>query len=109
MRRLALRAASMTSLLLLSGCGWLLDVKLEQNRAGLRQIEIGMPREQVVAILGQPRSREVRGQTEYLMYRTETTEPTTPTTSKPREDYLVPVAINDGRVADIGWKHYQTN
>jgi hypothetical protein len=96
-------AVTLMAAFLACGCGYVQDIQIADTRSNLGKLAIGMTRDQVVAIMGEPLSRETFGGSEYLLYRTE-----------PRLNYyssdseLTPVALLNSRV--IGWgKAYLDN
>jgi outer membrane protein assembly factor BamE (lipoprotein component of BamABCDE complex) len=60
------------------------------------KVQIGMSRDEVVALMGQPQKRETYGKTEFLIYQTN--EP----------GNFTPIGIVDGKV--VGWgRNYYDN
>jgi hypothetical protein len=87
--------------LLLAGCGYVVG---EANRTKLNSVQVGMSRDELLAIMGAPSKREAYGRTEFLMYRTPLTNPV----GINEQDFFTPVAIVDGRV--VGWgRNYYDN
>src|SRR5262245_54786362 len=82
----------------LAGCGMVQQAQVSNTRSSLSRLEVGMTKAEVIAIMGEPRSREAQGNTEFLISRTELT-------FNDRRDYadssFTPVVIVNGRVA--GW------
>jgi hypothetical protein len=67
----------------------------------LMKVQIGMSRDEVIALMGQPQKREAYGKTEFLIYRTDYRG------IGERENFT-PIAIADGRV--VGWgRNYYDN
>jgi len=81
---------------------------ISQTRTSLNKLEVGMTRQEVVAIMGEPRSREAIGNTEFLLYRTEAPKAVdiygVMGVQSDRE--LTPVAIVNGRVSGWGRNYY---
>ena len=62
----------------------------------LMKVQIGMSRDEVVALMGQPQKREAYGKTEFLIYRTS------------EAGNFAPIGIVDGKV--VGWgRNYYDN
>lgn len=88
----------------LAGCGMVRDAMIPDTRANLTKLELGMTREQVIALLGEPRSKEASDGVEYFMYRTEPPvqgRDVYGVASVGNDREVTPVAFKDGRV--IGW------
>jgi hypothetical protein len=69
--------------------------------ARLMDVQVGMSRQEVMAILGQPQRQEAHGSTEFLIYSTDGT-------SNAALINFTPIAIVDGRVTGIGRNLYDT-
>ena len=62
----------------------------------LMNVKIGMSRDEVVALMGQPQKRETYGKTEFLIYQTN------------EAGNFTPIGIVDGKV--VGWgRNYYDN
>lgn len=84
------------SLVGLGGCA---AVQSGSHRAGLMKIQIGMSREELIALMGPPDKREAYGDTEFLMYLTDfagTTE----------VESFTPVALIDSKIVGWGRNYY---
>jgi outer membrane protein assembly factor BamE (lipoprotein component of BamABCDE complex) len=77
-------------LLLLAGCA---GESSGAASADVSNVEVGMTRNQVLSILGQPQMRETYGPTEFLFYTSS-------------YGTSVPIAIVDGKVTSIGRAAY---
>jgi hypothetical protein len=78
-----------------TGCGVLNAIQARSNNANLMKLEVGMSRNQVLQLMGQPDKREAYGNSEFLIYRTPS-------------DFFTPIAIVDGKV--VGWgRNYYDN
>ena len=84
--------SAMASLNLIAGCA---ENNPKDGGSKLMSVEIGMSRSQVLAIAGEPQSKETHGATEFLIY---------PTGSSSYD--VLPIAIVDGRVTGIGRNLY---
>jgi|ERR1700675_568542 hypothetical protein len=63
------------------------------------KLQTDMSRDQVLSIMGEPQRREVHGNVEFLIYRTDTSE---------EEGWnFTPVGLVDGRVAGWGRVYYE--
>ena len=86
----------------LAGCGAAVDgVNLytsSTNRSSLNKLEVGMSREQVLAIMGDPYKREAVGRNEFLLYRTET--------YGNDDSTYTPIVLVNGRVTGWGRNFY---
>jgi outer membrane protein assembly factor BamE (lipoprotein component of BamABCDE complex) len=77
------------------GCGLLVDAWQSNSHASaIAKLQVGMKRDEVVALMGEPEKREAHGKTEFLFYRTNHTG------ISDAEDFT-PIAITDGKV--VGW------
>jgi hypothetical protein len=65
------------------------------------KVQVGMPRDEVLAVMGQPEKREAYGNTEFLIYRMDWRGGT-------EKDNFTPIAIVDGRVTGWGRNFYDT-
>jgi outer membrane protein assembly factor BamE (lipoprotein component of BamABCDE complex) len=79
------------------GCGL---VTANRNRDALLSLQVGMSRDEVINMMGQPSKREAYGSTEYLLYKTDTTG------QSERADFT-PVAITNGKVVGWGRNYYE--
>jgi outer membrane protein assembly factor BamE (lipoprotein component of BamABCDE complex) len=76
------------------GCGLFIDVWQSNSHANaLKKVQVGMKRDEVIALMGQPEKQETYGKTEFLIYRTDHTQ-------SDAVDFT-PIAIADGKV--VGW------
>ena len=90
-----------------AGCGLARDAHIAYTRGNLNSLEVGMSREQVVAVMGQPRGKEAVGATEYLLYRTESPDVDVYGMVGVRGDRdLTPVVLVNGRVVGWGRSYY---
>ena len=77
------------------GCMFFVDaIQSASNAKALTKLQVGMKRDEVIALMGQPEKREEYGKTEFLFYRTDHTQ------TSDAVDFT-PVAIADGKV--VGW------
>ena len=83
----------------LSGCYGMTAVR---NRNSLNHIEIGMSRNHVVAIMGNPHKREAYEGIEYLLYRTEHTADGMIT-----NDEMTPLAFENDILVGWGRNYYR--
>ena len=95
-----LAMASVAMAWTLTGCqpfidGW----QSATNNHDIMKLQVGMKRDEVVALMGQPQKREAYGQTEFLIYRTDYR-------GASDNANFTPVAIIDGRVAGWGRNYY---
>jgi len=65
----------------------------------LMKVQVGMNRDEVIALMGQPQKREAYGKTEFLIYRTDYR-------GTNDDGNFTPIAIVDGRVAGWGRNYY---
>jgi hypothetical protein len=92
------RAAILIGLaLLIGGCS---SGGASVQMTNLTMVERGMTRAEVVAIMGEPKRKEVHGSTEFLMYPSERSETAV-------LDFI-PVAMVDGKVTGVGRNLYDT-
>ena len=78
----------------LSGCG---VYKARQNTSALMQLSVGDSKEKLISLMGEPKSREVYGNKEYWIYKTNISSDTL--------EMHTPILIMDGKVS--GWgKNY---
>jgi outer membrane protein assembly factor BamE (lipoprotein component of BamABCDE complex) len=76
------------------GCVFFVDAwQSASNSKAIAKLQVGMKRDEVVALMGQPEKREEYGKTEFLFYRTDHTQ-------IDAVDFTA-VAIADGKV--VGW------
>jgi hypothetical protein len=73
-----------------------------RNNEALLSLQVGMTREEVISLMGQPAKREAYGSTEYLIYKTNTTG------QSERADFT-PIAITNGKVAGWGRNYYDSS
>jgi len=83
--------------LLISGCS---SGGASMQMANLTMVERGMTHADVIAVMGEPKRKEVHGSTEFLMYPSERSETAV-------LDF-VPIALVDGRVTGVGRNLYDT-
>jgi outer membrane protein assembly factor BamE (lipoprotein component of BamABCDE complex) len=84
------------------GCGLLVDAwQSTSNSNAITKLQVGMKRDDVIALMGQPEKREAYGKTEFLIYRTNHTG------MSDAEDFT-PIAIADGKVVGWGRNFYDT-
>ena len=88
--------AAASIVLVLAGCG---VVVANKNSSALLSLNAGDTKEQLIALMGQPKSREVYGKNEYWFYKTGVSG----------DDRLAytPVLLNDGRVVGWGNNYYK--
>jgi hypothetical protein len=84
-----LRVFALMASLLIAGCG---PTTNNINNSNINKLQVGMKREEVIAIMGNPEKREVNGRTEFHMYTT-------------GNFTLTPIAI-DGRLLGWGRRYY---
>jgi len=80
------------------GCeGW----QSGSHTRALMKVQVGMSRDEVIALMGQPQKREAYGKTEFLIYRTDFA-------GTGEAENFTPIAIADGKV--VGWgRNYYDN
>jgi outer membrane protein assembly factor BamE (lipoprotein component of BamABCDE complex) len=88
-------------LLFCTGCGVVNGVGSYINKDKFRQLEVGMSKEQLTAIMGKPNMSKVRDSDEWWFYRTDGV-----LTAYNPKDYT-PVCLVDGKVTGWGRKHYK--
>jgi outer membrane protein assembly factor BamE (lipoprotein component of BamABCDE complex) len=77
------------------GCMLFVDAwQSASNAKAITKLQVGMKRDEVIALMGQPGKREEYGKTEFLFYRTDHTQ------ISDAVDFT-PVAIANGKV--VGW------
>lgn len=84
------------------GCGIARTMSISQSRANLAKLEIGMTKDQVIAVMGEPRSREAYPNVEFLMYQTELED-----VYQRTDERITPVAFVNGRVVGWGRNYYE--
>jgi hypothetical protein len=85
-----IRIFALMASLLIAGCG---PTTNNINNSNINKLQVGMTREEVIAVMGNPEKREVYGRTEFLMYTT-------------GNFTLTPIAIIDGRLLGWGRRYY---
>jgi outer membrane protein assembly factor BamE (lipoprotein component of BamABCDE complex) len=97
-KRIWLLVAELTLICILVGCA-------PSNREKLNFLEVGMTKEKVLEIMGQPHQREAEGNSEWLLYQTSDhlsgTLFSDYRTQKPDREWLTPLFIRDGKL--VGW------
>jgi hypothetical protein len=83
----------------LSICAAACSSKITQRADNVLKLQIGMSREQVLALMAEPERREVHGSVEFLIYQTDTAEET--------GWNITPVGLVDGRVTGWGRVYYE--
>lgn len=92
----------LTTIPFVGGCGWASGLEAAGNRDKLNKIEIGMTKNQLQKVMGNPRTREAQGQYEWWFYVTESgSHPFYGHTSD-----STPVCLSDGKVIGWGRKFY---
>ena len=81
------------ALLFFSGCWVASGLKAADNRDRLNQLEVGMTKDQVKSIMGNPYKREAMGEDEWWLYLSEST-------GGYYKEYM-PIGFNKGIV--VGW------
>jgi hypothetical protein len=93
------RATVVTTLMILmpslAACGLAV---MQSNKSHLMNIQVGMSREELLAIMGTPGKREAYGRTEFLMYKTDV--------GNSDQEIYTPIALVDGKVAGWGRNYY---
>jgi hypothetical protein len=91
-----MRGITLAFVLFVGGCGIIIA---SGNQSNINtKLQVGMARQEVIAIMGNPAKREAYGKTEFLMYRTNFNE---------IDDIAyTPIAIVDGKVAGWGRNYY---
>jgi len=92
--------AALAAAAVLAGCGFVSTVKSSMRNDDLMKIQVGMSREDVIRVMGEPQKREMYGREEYLLYQT-ANEPFAPESAN-----YTPIAILNGRVAGWGRNYY---
>ncbi|MHB9020118.1 MAG: DUF3192 domain-containing protein [Minisyncoccota bacterium] len=87
---------------MLNGCGLAMLVKDSENRDKLNQLEVGMSKQQVIEIMGNPYRREAYSNTEYLLYATDRWN-----RSSDDAYAFTPIAIENGKVVGWGSNYFQ--
>ena len=84
---------------ILSGCGMVYQARSRETNDKLMQLSVGMSRDEVLAILGKPYSREVYGDSEFLIYETNYR-------SNSERERFTPILIRSGKLVGFGRNYY---
>ncbi|MHC4543530.1 MAG: outer membrane protein assembly factor BamE domain-containing protein [Planctomycetota bacterium] len=101
-----LLAAELTLTCILVGCG-------PTNREKLRSLEAGMTKGKVLQIMGQPYERATYGNSEWLVYQTDSSEelvsmgPGSGWIEKPDNEWLTPLLLRDGKLVGTDKKYWK--
>jgi outer membrane protein assembly factor BamE (lipoprotein component of BamABCDE complex) len=99
------RAAVATLMIFASstfGCQQFVDGGQSSSHTNaLMKVQVGMNRDEVIALMGQPQRRETYGKTEFLIYQTGNR-------SSNEDKNFTPIAIADGRVVGWGRNYYDS-
>ena len=90
------------AVVLLSGCGVTRGIVAGTNRSKLNSLEMGMTKDQVLALMGKPYKREAYEGVEYWLYETEWISDGVTT-----DEELTPIAFKNGKVDGWGRNYYQ--
>ena len=83
------------------GCQEFVGSQSASHTKALMKVQVGMSRDEVVALMGQPQKREAYGKTEFLIYQTEYR-------GINEAGNFTPIGIVDGKV--VGWgRNYYDN
>ncbi|UCE07345.1 MAG: outer membrane protein assembly factor BamE [bacterium] len=100
-----LLVAELTLIYILVGCG-------PSNREKLNLLEVGMTKEKVLEIMGQPYQREAEGNSEWLLYETGPRIRGNPFGDyyerRPDSEWLTPLFIQDGKLEGWGRNFWMT-
>jgi outer membrane protein assembly factor BamE (lipoprotein component of BamABCDE complex) len=82
-----------------SGCGIARQVKSGTTHDRLMQLQVGMDRDAVLSLMGQPYTREAYGDEEFLIYETNHW-------ANDERKRFTPILIKNGKVFGWGRKYY---
>jgi outer membrane protein assembly factor BamE (lipoprotein component of BamABCDE complex) len=99
MRGLIRLAMLMALVVAASGCGIARQVESRTAHDQLVQLQVGMERDLVLSLMGQPYTREAYGDAEFLFYETNHW-------AKDERKRFTPILIKDGKVAGWGQRYY---
>ena len=99
MKRLIRPVILLGLVVIVSGCGIARQVKSHTAHERLMQLQVGMDREAVLSLMGNPYTREAYGDAEFLIYDTNHW-------ANDERRRFTPILIKNGKVAGWGQKYY---
>ena len=82
-----------------SGCGIARQVKSREAHGHFMQLQVGMDKEAVLALMGSPYAREAYGDAEFLIYETNHW-------ANDERKRFTPILFKNGKVVGWGQKYY---
>lgn len=99
MRRLILLLLALAMVIASSGCGVAMQSQSRAANEKLMQLQVGMDRQQVLSLMGNPHRREMYGETEFLIYETNHW-------ADSEKERFTPILLNKGKIAGWGRNYY---
>ena len=100
MRQLVALVSAVAMGLSLFGCGAARQYQSRETNEKLMQLQVGMERQQVLSLMGNPHRREAYGgDTEFLIYQTNYF-------ARSESERFTPILLKSGRVAGWGRNYY---
>ena len=99
MKRHAIRLQLLAALLYVVGCGLASQIESRESNRQLMQLEVGMDRDAVLSLMGDPYRREVYGDNEFLIYETDAW-------ASNESERFTPILIRAGKVSGWGRNYY---
>lgn len=91
--------ASISVVITVLGCGVVMQKQSRATNERLMQVQIGMDRQQLLSLMGNPYRREVYGDNEFLIYETDHW-------AKQEKDRFIPILLKNGKVSGWGRNYY---
>jgi len=99
MRRVLILMLALTTIASVSGCGVAMQSQSRTSNEKLMQLQVGMDRQQVLTLMGNPYRREVYGESEFLIYETNHW-------ARSERERFTPILLKGGKVAGWGRNYY---